>query len=368
MFLKAKYSPIGIDAGSDSLKMLQLETVGDDLRLAAAATYPMPPEAKTDPSLRLACLGDGVRQLLATGDFKGRSAVTCLPGSDVEVFHVRIAPVPEAKLANAIRWEIQRQVQFDAGDAVMRYIKVGDVFQGGEQRWEVIVTISPRATVEGHLNVMQRAKLDIAGVQIGGFALIECFRRLMRRREDSQTCHFFVDIGASYTHAIIAHGTDAVFAKKIPIGGDDFSAAYAQSSGMVASEAKLSRAQLTASVDESSGEPGTQVCEAATAVADAISDEVDRLAKELAMCVRYYGSVFQGRTINRLIFLGGESTHRQTCQRIAKELGIAAQIGDPFTRVLRNSDGIDMCIDRRSPQPAWAVAMGCALVNMNGGS
>ena len=85
------------------------------------------------------------------------------------------------------------------------------------------------------------------------------------------------------------------------------------------------------------------------------------------MCARYYGSVFHGRKINRLIFLGGEANHRQICQQIAQKLGIAAQIGDPFTRVLKSEDGIDSCIDRRSPQPAWAVAMGCVLANMNGG-
>jgi len=368
VFLKTKFSPIGIDVGSDSLTMLQLGLVGSDIRLAAAATYPMPPEAKTDPGLRLASVAEGVRQLMGTSGFKGRRAVTCLPGADVEVFHVRIVPVPDADLANALRWEVQRKVQFDCSTAVMRYVKVGEVYQNGDARWEVIVMIAPRSAVEQHLDMMRRLRVEVSGVQVAGFAAIECFKRLMRRREDSETSHFFLDIGAAYTHAVISHGTQPVFAKKIDIGGDAFSAAYAKAAGIPVVEAKLCRAQqvIHQPVPAGAASPGEPA--GGEGIGTAVAPEVDRLIHELSMCVRYYGSVFQGGAINRLIFLGGEANQRAICQQIARTLGIAAQIGDPFCRVLRSNDGIDFSIDRRSPQPAWAVAMGCALVEVNNDS
>jgi type IV pilus assembly protein PilM len=377
VFLKTKCSPIGIDVGTDSLKMVQLELVGAELRLSAAGSYPMPPEAKTDPSVRAAATVEGIRQLLGTGGFKGRRAVTCLPSVDVEIFHVRVAPVPEEQLPGALVLEIQPKVQFDAGTAVMRHMKVGEVYQGGEPRHEVIVMLAPRPAVQAHLDLMRRLRLDVTGVQIAGCAMLECFKRLMRRREDNQTCHFFVDIGATFTHAVIAHGTTVMFAKKIEIGGDDFSTAYAKAAGLSFGDAKLNRSQQTSPMAMSAragGERGgdggasAEVGEAPGAIGQAIAGEVDRLGRELAMCVRYYGSVFHGSQVQRLIFLGGEANQHQLCQQIAQRLGISAQIGDPFARVLRGDNGIDASIERDGPQPAWAVAMGCALVEVNQGS
>jgi len=66
--------------------------------------------------------------------------------------------------------------------------------------------------------------------------------------------------------------------------------------------------------------------------------------------------------VDRLIFVGGEARHRALCQHIARELGLAAQLGDPLVRMGRNSDiGIESGIDRRQPQPGWSVAIGLSL-------
>jgi hypothetical protein len=43
-------------------------------------------------------------------------------------------------------------------------------------------------------------------------------------------------------------------------------------------------------------------------------------------------------------------------------MGLAAQVGDPLVRMGRVSEiGIESGIDRRQPQPGWAVAIGLSL-------
>ena len=66
--------------------------------------------------------------------------------------------------------------------------------------------------------------------------------------------------------------------------------------------------------------------------------------------------------MDRLIFIGGEARQRSFCQNIAREVGLAAQLGDPMCRMSRVSDvGIESGIDRRLPQPAWAIAIGLSM-------
>ena len=62
------------------------------------------------------------------------------------------------------------------------------------------------------------------------------------------------------------------------------------------------------------------------------------------------------------MFVGGEARHRNLCQQIARQMSLAAQVGDPLVRMGRTSDvGVESGIDRRQPQPSWAVALGLSM-------
>ena len=87
-----------------------------------------------------------------------------------------------------------------------------------------------------------------------------------------------------------------------------------------------------------------------------------RLVEELDLCRRYYEATFPSKPVDRLIFVGGEARQRALCQQIAAEMGLAAQVGDPLVRMGRISEiGIESGIDRRQPQPGWAVAIGLSM-------
>jgi hypothetical protein len=97
-------------------------------------------------------------------------------------------------------------------------------------------------------------------------------------------------------------------------------------------------------------------------VNSACREPLRRLVEELNMCRRYYESTFPEKPVDRLIFVGGEARQRQLCQQVAREMGLAAQVGDPLVRIGRISEiGIESGIDRRQPQPAWAVAIGLSM-------
>src|SRR5205814_10261737 len=94
-------------------------------------------------------------------------------------------------------------------------------------------------------------------------------------------------------------------------------------------------------------------------VENACREAVGKLVQELDLCRRYHEATFPSVPVQRLVFVGGEARQRSLCMQIARELGIAAQLGDPLVRMGRVSDiGLETGIDRRQPQPGWAVAIG----------
>jgi Tfp pilus assembly PilM family ATPase len=114
--------------------------------------------------------------------------------------------------------------------------------------------------------------------------------------------------------------------------------------------------------DAESGEGEMDESDQQARVHQACQEPLHRLVEELTLSRRYYESTFPDTPIDRLIFVGGEARQRGLCQQVAREMGLAAQIGDPLVRMGRISDiSIDSGIDRRQPQPAWAVAIGLSM-------
>jgi len=115
------------------------------------------------------------------------------------------------------------------------------------------------------------------------------------------------------------------------------------------------------------GDLGSDLQEQARLVEQACAEPLAKLIEELDLCRRYHESTFTTKPVDRLVFVGGEARHRGLCQQIARQLSLAAQVGDPLVRMARNSDvGVESGIDRRQPQPSWAIAIGLSMGPVDG--
>ena len=97
-------------------------------------------------------------------------------------------------------------------------------------------------------------------------------------------------------------------------------------------------------------------------IEQACREPLNKLIHELEGCRRYYEATFTNKPVDRLVFVGGEAKHRNLCQHIAREMGLAAQVGDPMVRLSKVADiPPDAGIDPTQPQPNWAVALGLSM-------
>jgi len=406
-------NPIGVDFGSDCLRMAQVAPVGNEWRLIAAASADVPSHVRHDPGARVQFFIDTARELLAAGRFSGRSALIALPASSMFIQHLRLAKMDDEETRKAIPWEARGKIPIDPSHALLRHHVAGEVYHDQEQKNEVIVMAAARELINHLLAMAARARLDVAGICVEPKVIVDCFTHIYRRRTDAEVTSCFVDLGCSGTRVVIARGGHMLFARSIPVGGDHFTRAVASALGISYQDAKLLRLRLAearpapTAVREKQEVPveahvaeGFAILNAAVAAAQrqtaesgrpaaparaahapqtpapdpadinalgerveaACRDVLNKLVEELDMCRRYHEATFPNRPVDRLIFVGGEARQRWLCQRIAEELNLTAQVGDPLVRMGRLSDvGIESGIDRRQPQPQWTVAIGLSL-------
>jgi type IV pilus assembly protein PilM len=407
-------NPIGVDFGTDCIRMAQVQWTGQEYRLAAAASADVPHHVRRDPHARLEYFVEAARELLTSGQFRGRQAVLGLPAATMAIQHVRMPKLDDNETKKALPHEVRGKLPIDPSHALIRHLVAGEVYQEQELLNEVIVMAASREWVNQFLAAASRAKLDVIGMNVEPKAIVDCFAQVYRRKTDMDVTSCFLDVGCTGTRVVIARGQQVLFARSIPIGGDHFTRAAAQELRQGLDETRLLRLKLAASAapalddhrerhtvatgeSEATPPPAAVAEDARFALLDAVAPEsperakvstapaaaqpaarpeadiarrveqacrepLNRLVEELELCRRYHESTFPDKPVNRLVFVGGEARQRALCQHVARELGIAAQLGDPLVRMGRISDvGLESGIDRRQPQPAWTTAIGLSL-------
>ena len=143
--LAAKANPIGVDFGSDALRMVQVQAVGGEHKVIAAASADVPPHVRHDPAGRLQFFVEAARDLLAQGRFRGRQAVLALPAASMFIQHLRIAKMDDESLKKALPWEARGKLPIDPSHALLRHIVAGDIFNDSEPKYEVTPSASQRS-------------------------------------------------------------------------------------------------------------------------------------------------------------------------------------------------------------------------------
>jgi type IV pilus assembly protein PilM len=374
-FLSAKANPIGIDFGTETLRLAQVRKENGQIKLLAAQERRVPDDMKKDWPARIKFFGRGVGEILASGQFVGRQVVLGLPAASMFIGHLRLPKMEHQTLSQALAWEIRGKLPIDPANAVLRHLMAGEVFINQEPKEEIIVLASRKEIVDGLLSAAQKAKLDVVGMNVEMGAIVDCFGHVYRRKGDAEATNCFVDIGCDSTRAVASRGGQILFARSIAIGAAELDAAVAREMKLTVEAAAAWRRALS---NRTAEEPALMPAGGDTTIAlgeerrrdlreidgddpssqqmaTAYEGTAEKLVEELTLCRRYFESTFPGQQMDRIIFVGGGAGDRRLCHEIARGMGLPAQVGDPLVRVegRQQLDG-----QTKRPQPAWAVAVG----------
>jgi Tfp pilus assembly PilM family ATPase len=394
-------SPIAIDFGSSSAKMLQISSTGGQPALVAAAEITLPEHARGDADKTAAFWSDAIPKALKAGSFRGKRAVIAIHSSQTLISHLQLAETDGLSRDSAIKAHLQANMNVLPQNVVVRSVEVCPVHRNGQARTEIICFAIAKDTVMRTIELLKRSKLEVVGVHTEMLAMLRAFDHITRRAEDVNITTLYADMGWSGTRVAIAHGKQLVFARYINIGGKHFDQMIASSLKCDMGEAQRKRLGLPGEflVSEHShanammavaAEAATRANAVRTNMAAAVMDDrrgsgkvppvlrhgirpadaprnvstaditelLDTITDELQMCLRYHQGLFRGRTIDRAIFVGGESRQAWLCQHVVKALRVQAQMADPLARFDPTNVHEPPGLTLGRPQPGWAVVSG----------
>ncbi len=413
-FFKSSIAPVAIDFGYSELKLLQVQP-GDPATLIAAARQVIPEAARNDPAARQSFLVEALPRVIREGGFKGKTAICSIPAWQTFVQHMQIRGGEGVDaITDQLKAQLQTIIACDPNNVVVRYVEVGEVFRENQQMLEVICFAVARDVVMRQIDLLNKCRMEIGGFHAEPIAIVRSFEHLYRRAGDDQITTLYVDLGASCTKAMIAHGKEIRFAKTIPVGGRHFDQRLAESLNCEIGAAHAQRLAVSKPSAVRGGTEGISVRAGAVAagigawsaarggqqaargtVADrragsipgefapvdngiaaqtegsesvvrqAVEPLIEQLIDELKMCARYHRSLFENRSLDRVVFIGGESMDRDLCREVAESLGVATYQGNPFGRLLRTGEERFVGFDGTHSEPGWSVAMGLCVCPAN---
>ena len=410
MFSK-QASPILADFGSASVKLLQISS-GERPVATAAAELLIPEELRGQAvDRKFEFFTKELPRTLSENGFKGKRVVVSPMSGQMLVQHMQLgqADLPE----DAIRSQLAQQLNIDTSGVVVRSVPVQDG-AGPNGKVEHVAFAMARDDVMRYVELFKRMRMQVVAVHNELQAMLHAFDHIHRRAGDENVATLYVDLGWGSTKVAVGHGTRLVFAKCIAIGGRHFDQTVAQMFKCDLAAARVRRMsedllplrQAPASKPHKSSEEGglailsagmaqaeadARLEPAETAVETEVALEEERrgakepkalgvtvpqgtgpvkaageygellesLADELSMCTRYHSACFPGKSIDRVVFLGGEARQIGLCQYLAESLHTAAKSGDPLSRLLGPTPPAGLP-DAALSHPSWAVVCGLA--------
>lgn len=323
MFFKPK-KLIGLDIGTSTIKMAEVETRGKSATLTGFAMAATPPNSvSAGDVIDTESLAEAVRYL-ANGLKTKRSGIcTALWGTSVIIKRISVPRMDEKLLEDQIRWEAEQYIPFDINEVNLEY-KVLENVSDNPEAMELLLIAARQESVLRYAEIVMNAGFECEILDVGGFALANCFE--LNYGVLKKQVVALLNVGASVTNLVIVESGEVVFCRDIPVGGVTYSMELQKSLGISPDEAEVMKLSI------SRGEP------APDEAAGVLNVTHEMIAEEIQGSIDFFLNTTSSSEIAQCYLTGGCIKVAGLVEFLQKQIKIPCEIFDPFFNVNYNKN------------------------------
>lgn len=356
-FLRAK-SFVGLDVGSQTIKVVELERTGSEFRVVRAGTGATPlgavrEGAVTEPHM----LSDAIRSVLSSADVRRGRVVSAVGGQAVIVRELKMPKMAKADLHQAVRFEAGRYLPYSVRDVSMDFDILGEFVEEGQSKVEVLLVAARQEVVAKHLDALRGAGLQPFVLDVESFATMRALEPQARGGDGGAPAAVFVGLGAETTDILVTERDRLRLTRNVSIGGNNLTRAVASRLDVEFPIAEAMKKEKGRVLLEGEALPDDQ---AVLSIHEAMLPILTDLATELRRSLDYFQTRWRESRIGRVILSGGTARLGNLDRFLSLELGIETVVGDPFAGCTV-PESVLSAEDRRQVAPAMAAAVGLAM-------
>ncbi len=346
MFFGKPKDIIGLDIGSNSIKLVKLKESGKSYQLERFGIQPLVTELIVDGTIMDAgMVVDAIKTLLSEQKIKTKTAAISLSGNAVIVKKITLPEMSEDELAESIKWEAEQYIPFDINDVNVDFQILGSAPGAeGQPQINVVLVAVKKDKLNDYSALVTEAGLDPLVVDIDAFAIENMYSINYGATHGEITA--LINIGASIMNINILKDGTFAFARDISVGGNRYTETIQKELGLSYEEAEK--------VKKGEAVDGVQA-EEVQRVINTVSAE---LASEITRSFDFFRTTSAHENIDKILISGGCAMLNGIAPFLSDKLGIGVELANPFKNIKINSKDFDPeYIQHIAPIAAVAVGL-----------
>jgi type IV pilus assembly protein PilM len=315
---RSKSKKLILDLGSSAVRLCELTPTKTGYQLTKYYQREFPIDPSMEEDAQREARKTTILGLLKEAKVRAKKTIFGVPGQSVFTRTRTLPPVPEYKVTQIVRYEIQQQIPFQLDQIAYDYQVLQRTEAGG---YDVLMAAIKVDVVEKRLETIKDIKRRVDTVDVCPLAAYN-WLKFTKEFGESGECVALVDLGATTTDIVIERDNQFRFTRSLNLGGNDVTSALAAEFGMAWAQAeKLKREKGFAPTgDPARDGKGGEV----------IGRVLNRLVSEMNRSFAYFRSQPGGGPVNRIIVTGGGACLRNMIPYLQRHLGIEVRIAQPL--------------------------------------
>lgn len=315
-YFKTASKIVGLDIGSSSVKLVQIEKAGSNFNLGFVGLCPVPLGTIVEKSIRNPeAISEAINSLFENARVGCKLVSTSIAGKAVIIKQVTVTAMTDLELEKLIQIEAEPYIPFGIEDVHLDFFILGET-PGKPGFMEVILVAVKKDFMAEYVDVIASANLTTAVVDVDPFALEVMYEYCYP--DVSEEVVALIDIGAATINVNILRAGVSQFTRDLPLGGD-----FITREIMRFFNVDFFRAENI--------KRGSQLGHISPGGLESIFRRyVDLYVSELRKIMDFFAENVSKQNVGRMLLSGGVSATYGLRVTIEREFGVPVEIVDPF--------------------------------------
>ena len=346
---------IGLDIGSHSIKLVEIEDTKKGKVLKSFGIIGLPQDAIVEGSIKeMEIVSSAIKTLYKHLKVKNKNVVTSISGYSVIVKKISVQKRGEAELEATIQDEAEQYIPFDINDVNLDYEVLSPVEDKEEAKaakedkgfMDVMLVAAKKDIVEDYVSLLHLTSLNPAILDVDAFAVQNAFEL---SSQEISGCYAIVNVGAEELGINAIKNGISIFTRDSSYGGYQINEAIMSKFGVSYDEAekiKLGGTKLESKERDS--------------LEDIFTSVVSGWVNEIKRALDFLTTTYPDETIEKIFVSGGSCRIPGFQKYLEIETEIPVAEMNPFANLQINDKVFDpKYLSYIAPQAA--VAVGLAL-------
>lgn len=328
--------PVGLDVGTDLVRVAQVRSGGGNPQLIAYGAVPLASGSVVEGEIvdPVAVMGS-IKEAWRQSGIRSKDVAIGVSNQKVVVRLIELPFMEQSELAGAIQFQAQDYIPIPLEQAIIDFHVIGDYMTpSDEHMMEVLLVAAERDMIAGVVAAVEGAGLKLMQIDVSAFALV---RALLGSSEswlsdefDESSAVGIVHVGTGITNIAVVERGIPRFTRVSSLAGNYFSQALVAGLNVTFDEAEsLKRRVGLPAVDGSGDIWGPDTLE--KMAQDILERETNKFIAEIRRSLDYYlTQVTQVRTIRKVVLTGSAATLANLSAYLERGLQTQVVFGDPL--------------------------------------